>query len=383
MKSARITSKRHNRNIVASIARSCIVSIIVVATLALPSLTSAEEGPALSMRRQPGKPLPRDLVAQAGSSRTTASADLDTLVRSAKAEGDFLFYSDMVETVSKRIGDAFAVKYGIKTRFIRLGAIPLQQRFSAEADSNSFPANLVITSNALAFAVEGVKRGWFEPIAEAGLPVIKSGEFPSRFISGPVATIQIAPWLVAYNTEKVKGDAIPRDWTDILKPAFPGQVLLADPRIAAAYIEFWSLILDKQGPGFFDRLRAQNPRQYPGGVPAVQALAAGEGAFLLPAITAQVSSAKNKGGPVDITVMAQTTGVEEMLMLTARAKAQQPSAARLFANFLMSQEGNKVVNDDPGGTTVYETGRLPRQYESPNPGAISRRDEIARLLGFR
>ena len=70
--------------------------------------------------------------------------------------------------------------------------------------AGSIPANLLITSNSLPFAYDSVKQGWLESIADAGLPVLKSGEFPSRLVLGPVATIQITPWLFAYNTDKLK-----------------------------------------------------------------------------------------------------------------------------------------------------------------------------------
>jgi iron(III) transport system substrate-binding protein len=261
--------------------------------------------------------------------------------------------------------------------------VPLQQRYSSEAAAGNIPANLLVTSNSLPFAAEAIKQGWLEPIGEAGLPVLKSGEFPSRLVLGPVATVQITPWLFAYNTDKLKGDQIPKDWSDVLKPQFKGQVLLPDPRVAGAYIDFWSLILDRYGQTYIDQLRANNLRLYPGGVPAVQALAAGEGSILFPAVAPQVAGAKAKGGPVDVAVMDRTTGVEAMVMLTARAKSKAPNAGRLFANYLMSQEGNAVLNGDPGGFTIYELNKLPKGYESPKPYPPSRRDEIGRMLGFQ
>ena len=45
-------------------------------------------------------------------------------------------------------------------------------------------------------------------------------------------------------------------------------------------------------------------------------------------------------------------------------------------------EGNKVLNDEPGGFTMYETGRLPKQYVSPKPAMVARRPDIVKALGF-
>lgn len=71
-----------------------------------------------------------------------------------------------------------------------------------------------------------------------------------------------------------------------------------------------------------------------------------------------------------------------MLFLTDRSRAKHPNAARLFANYVLSAEGNKVVNDDPGGVTLYDTSRLPKEYRSPMPGTASRKDQIVKLLGL-
>ena len=68
-------------------------------------------------------------------------------------------------------------------------------------------------------------------------------------------------------------------------------------------------------------------------------------------------------------------------MLTHRAKAKHPNAARLFAHYVMSPDGNKIFNADPGSLSVYDTSGLPRQYESPKPNAIARRARFATLLG--
>lgn len=359
--------------------RSCLSALFIALAGLGSTIVSADSGP---VQRAVTKTEPM-LMAQAGAPRASAAADLEALIKAAKSEGDMTYYIDLTENVANRVGSAFTAKYGIKTSFIRLPGVPLQQRYSSEAAAGSIPANLLITSNSLPFAAEGIKQGWLESIMDSGLPVLKSGEFPSRLILGTVATVQITPWLFALNTDKLKGDAIPKDWADVLKPQFKGQVLLPDPRVAGAYIDFWSMILDKYGVKYMEQLRGQNLRLYPGGVPAVQALAAGEGSILFPAVAPQVAGAKAKGGPVDVSIMEKTTGVEAMVMMTARAKAKAPNAARLFANFIMSPEGNAVLNGDPGGFTIYELNKLPKGYESPKPYPPSRREEIGKMLGFQ
>jgi iron(III) transport system substrate-binding protein len=313
-----------------------------------------------------------------------AQAELDALVKAARSEGEVMFYSAPVENVAKRLADAFKAKYGINARFVRLVSNTLLQRYSAEAESGNVAADLFINAgNAPVFEADALKKGWIMRIAEANLPVVRSGEFPARFNKGASAVAQVTPWVMAYNTDKVKGADIPKTWADILHPRFQGQIILPDPAASDAYAEFWAPILQQYGEKFFADLRALNPRRYGQGAQAGQALAAGEGSLFMPLTAQRAAIDRARGAPVDAVMPEDATGVEMQLLMTHSAKAKHPNAARLFANYLLSPEGNKVFNDDPGTISVYDTTRLPKRYVSPSPESLKIKDQLPRLLGFK
>ena len=313
-----------------------------------------------------------------------AAAALEALVKAAKTEGEIRFYTAATENVGKRIVDAFNAKYGIKGTFVRINSIGLQQRFAAEAEAGTFAVDALLNSgDSVTYAQNGIKRGWIDSLASANLPTITSGELPARFYREVCAVIQISPWSLTYNTDKVKGADVPKDWPDILNPKWKGQILLPDPRSSDAYTDHWTLLFDKYGESFFARLRDLNPRFYPSGVPALQSLAAGEGAFMVPVVLPQFTAVKEKGAPVEIFTPETAVGNEIQITLVARAKSKNPNAGRLFANYVMSREGNKVVNDDPGSPTMYDTAGLPKDYRSAKPGTSARRPEVLKLLGVQ
>lgn len=326
------------------------------------------------------------LLAQAAkASPAAARADLEALLKAARAEGELTFYVTATENVAKRTADAFAAKYGVKATYLRLPGNTGKQRYANEAESGNVAADLFVNfgTDSTPFAEEGIKKGWMEPIASFDLPIVRSGEFPSRFLRGSTAVIQVAPWQITFNTDKLKPADYPKDWPDLLSPKYKGQILVADARCCAVLMEFWKVMLDKYGEGFMTQLGAQIGRQYASGVPAVQGLAAGEGAIIIPTIVPQAQAVKDKGAPVGSTMPAFTTGMELHVLMTARAKARHPNAARLFANYMMSPEGNKVVNDDPGGFTVYESTRLPAQYVPSSVEAIKSSDQLSKMLGLK
>lgn len=321
--------------------------------------------------------------AQAKPLSAALQAELDALIKAAKAEGEVTFYSSATENVAKRVGDAFTAKYGVKVGFTRFPGAQAVLRYSSEAEAGTFNADLMfIAGSAVQFGQDGIKKGWIDSIHSANLPVVRSGEFPARFVTGPTAIIQIAPWYIAYNTDKLKGADIPRDWPDVLKPHLKGQILLPDPRSSDSYLDLWALLIDKYGEGFMAQLRAQGPRWYPSGVPAVQALGAGEGAVEFPAVPAQIQATQAKGAPLGMATVDTTVGVEMQVLLTSRNKARRPNAARLLANYSMTPEGNTVFNADPGSATVYDNSKLPKNYESPKIGTVNRKAEIVKALGL-
>ena len=318
-----------------------------------------------------------------GQGATTAPGDIEALVKAARAEGELLYYIGVTENVAKRTSDAFFAKYGVRATFVRLPGAAGVRRYATEAEAGNIAADLLFTSGpAEAFAADSAKKGWVEPISQAGLPVLR-GEYPQRFLLGHTAIVQVAPWIMAYNTERLKGSDIPKEWTDLLHPRFKGQLLLADPKAADAYLDQWNLFLDRYGESFLTRLKDQNMRVMQGAVPATNALAAGEGLVQFPGTSQQYQALIDKGAPLKMVTPDLTSGIELKVTVTHRAKAKHPNAARLFANYVLSQEGNKVFNADPGLYSVYDLGGLPKQYVSPKADATARKDLVLKLLGLQ
>ena len=310
-------------------------------------------------------------------------AELDALVKAAKAEGEVTLYSAAPESIPKRTGDAFTAKYGIKTAFVRISTAPLAQRYFSEAEAGTIAADMVITAGSgEPYITEGIKRGWIEPIAQANLPVLKSGEFPARFNDGLSPIVQISTWMIAYNKDLVKGADIPKDWPDLLDPKWKGKIIVADPRVGLVFTQFWLLLHERYGDGFFTLLRAQDLRRTSGGIPAIQQLAAGEGHIYPPVIASLVTGVQEKGAPVATVTPEYTTGSLFYIVLTVRGKSKHPNAARLYANYILSPEGNKVFNDEPGLVGVYDTRSLPKQFTLPKSVTKEQVDQMAKLLGY-
>ena len=71
-------------------------------------------------------------AAKAAPSRVNVQAELDALIKAAKAEGELTLYSVAPESGAKRTADAFAAKYGIKAQFTRISSTDDTSRFPKE-----------------------------------------------------------------------------------------------------------------------------------------------------------------------------------------------------------------------------------------------------------
>lgn len=307
----------------------------------------------------------------------------EELVAAAQEEGSVTFYGAATENILQVAAEAFGEEYGIETQFIRLGSSDLEQRYNAEAEADSIVADVAIQSDTgisdVNFFENGVEQGWMVPLEEAGIPGFP-WDFPADdWLRGSRAVLHIQPWLIGYNTDLV--DDPPTDWPDVLDPKYQNQILLPDPSASGAYAFVWAAVLNEYGEEFFADLAAQEPRLFDSGVPATEALAAGEGALQFPAVGGQIADPQSRGAPVDIVVPNVTSGVEMSIGLTNPELAEHPCAAQLLTAWLMQEEGNAVFSDFPAVFSVYNPEGLPSGYVSPSEELAAQSDTINELLG--
>lgn len=316
-------------------------------------------------------------TAQAGAG---ASGAMDALVKAAKAEGSVTWYMSFDAAIAQRVNEAFRAKYGINASNLRLSSPALLQRYSAEADAGKIVAGMLVLTINTTQLEPLLKKDWVEPAADSDLPVLK-GEYPAEFNSGPTRMVAAAPWQLGYNTQRVTKDQLPKDWKDLLDPRWKGRIIIPDPASSESYVPFWDTVMQHYGEGYLKALRAQELRVAASGVPAVQALGAGEGDVAFPVLAGNVVPVKTAGAPLEIVgLTGASTGNFTQIILTRRSKSPQPNASRLLANYLLSKEGNAVYNADPGLVGPYNIKELPPGFQAASPDALQRKGKIINLL---
>lgn len=295
-----------------------------------------------------------------GSSNSSVADPAADLATSAKGEGSLVVYTSAAEAAARAQGKAFTDKYGVKVQIVRMTGSQLTTRVAAEANAGGVNADVVVASDPT-FMAQSVNSGTFISLDKAGLPGYP-GEFPAKFLRPDLgsAVVLIEAAGIVYNTDLVKGDDVPKTWTDLLKPQWKGKIAVSDPTSSLGYIAEYQVLEKKLGSDYLTRLGSQDLKVYAASAPSIAAVAAGETPISALQLVANTAAAKAKGAPIGVVVPDFTTGLESTIGIVA--KAQHPNAAKLFATYALSKDGAAVLADSGNAISPYDTSGLPSEW---------------------
>ncbi len=265
-------------------------------------------------------------------------ADRDQrILDAARKEGTLTFYTSMQTPESGPLSAAFEKTYGIKVNLWRATSDQVIQRSITEARANRNVMDVVETNapEVEALAREGV-------VAEYDSPHFK--DFPDWALPAhhKWTSARANLWLVAFNTNKVKREEIPSTYEGFTDPKWRGRIGIesTDQDWMYAVIQFLG---EQRGMEMFRKLAALKPDMRVGHALLAELIAAGEVPLGLTVYSGNADSLKKKGAPIDAVPVEPIVGRPQALAVAARAP--HPHAALLFADFVLSPDGQKLLND--------------------------------------
>jgi iron(III) transport system substrate-binding protein len=281
------------------------------------------------------------------------SAGADTRADEARSEGEVVWYTAMNMPDAEAVKKPFSQRYPFLTlTVLRATGEKVRTRILTEAQGGRFAWD-VVSFNLLdmdALNREGLLASYVSPETKSGFP--PGAVDPA----GRWAAIYVRQYVIGYNTGLVKPGEAPKSWNDLVSGRWVGQLAIdeSDVEWYAAMLDYWGR--DK-GVAFMRALAQQKPQQRRGHHLLTRLLSAGD--FPLAVVHAnEIDKEKQDGAPVDW-VRTLDPIITSPSQVGISARAPHPAAARLFVDFLLSQEGQRAIQS---------RGRVPARNDVGNGG---------------
>ena len=315
-------------------------------------------------------------AAQADASTPAA---LQPLVAAAQKEGeltvialahDWVNYGEIISTFSK--------KYGIKVNELNPDGSSGEELEAIRANKdNKGPQAPDVIDVGLSFGPQAKKDGLIQPYKVSTWDTI-----PAELKDADGSWYGDYYGVLAFEVNKSLIKDLPKDWSDLLKPEYKGKVALAgDPRTAnQAIMAVGSAALANGGsieniaPGleYFDKLNKAGNFVPIIAVPGT--VASGETPVTIRWDYNALSNRDKSAGNPDIGVIIPQSGVVAGVYVQAiSAYAPHPNAAKLWMEFLYSDEGQLLYLKGYGHPARFadlnKNGKIPTELAAKLPPA--------------
>ncbi|HEV7618372.1 MAG TPA: extracellular solute-binding protein [Burkholderiaceae bacterium] len=257
------------------------------------------------------------------------------LLEGARKEGTVVIYTSLNLKDSVPITEAFEKKYGIKTSLWRAGSEKVLNRSVTEARAGRFSPDVIETNGPEMEAMyrENLLSEFYSPAFKD----IPSVAFPAH--RHYVAT-RFNFFVLGYNTNLVKPEDVPNTFQDLLHPRWAGKIGIeaSDSDWFAAVVKSMG---EKEGLAYFRKLAESRPQMRTGHTLMAELLSAGELPIAATVYNQNVERLVQKGAPVKWKPLAPTFGRPNAISVAK--KAPHPHAALLFADFMLSREGQELI----------------------------------------
>ena len=251
-------------------------------------------------------------------------------------EGKLVLYTSQPNTDAQATVDAFMAKYpGITVDWVRDGTPVIMAKFRTELEAGAPQADVLLIADVV--TMEGLKaEGLLMNYPEADISAFPAGLHDK---DGAYFSTKLITTGIVYNTSATM---VPASWEDLTKPEAKDQIAMPSPLTSgAALIHAVTLTGNlPEGWDYYSALAANGAQASGGNGDVLKAVAGGDKLYGMIVDYLPIREAA-KGAPVKF--VFPTEGVSAVTEPVAiLASAHNTENAKLFIDFLLSEEGQKV-----------------------------------------
>ena len=258
------------------------------------------------------------------------------LLQAAKKEGELALYTSLIAEDMNALAAAFDKKYGIKVKGWRAGSEKVLQRAVTEARANRHDADVIETNGPELESLHREKL--LQPVRS---PHVKDLMPQASRPHGEWIGTRINMFVHSYNTNLVKPAEVPKSYSDLVNPRWKGRL-----GIEAEDEDWFAMVVkelgEEKGLATFREIGRVNGFSVRKGHTLLAGLVgSGEVPFALTTYSHGAEKMKQRGAPVEWYAIEPAIGRANGIAIARRAP--HPHAAALFLDFVLSREGQKIL----------------------------------------
>jgi iron(III) transport system substrate-binding protein len=259
------------------------------------------------------------------------------ILTGARKEGTVAIYTSLNTVDSVPLVNAFEKKYGVKTQLWRSASEKVVQRAVAEARAGRFACDVMETNGPEMEAL--YREGLLEQFESPQFADLPPAAFPKH---RHYVADRFNFFTIAYNTRLVKPNEVPASYDDLLHARYVGKI-----GVEAGDVDWFGAMVkymgEQKGLAYFRKMAAAKPQIRSGHTLMGQLVASGEIPIAVNIYNHNAERVAVKGAPIRWKALTPTFGRPNAIGVARRA--QHPHAALLFADFLLSREGQTILKD--------------------------------------
>jgi iron(III) transport system substrate-binding protein len=256
------------------------------------------------------------------------------LIEGAKIEGEMIWYTNTGVENANRYIQAFKKNYPfINAQFWRSKTRQVVQRVIAEARAGRHIVDVIKPSTDLVPALLDAKI-----LATYETPV--RAIYPAHAKASYYTTMNYAFRIFSYNPRKLARKDAPASWDQLLQPRWKGEILFDESSLeeVVSLMHVWG---KERTRDYFTKLSQQQLLIRVGRDTTTQMMMAGEAPVAVTTYAYNSESLKATNAPIDW--VAEDLIPTLIYPLTLSRQAPHPHAAALFYDFLISEEGQRLI----------------------------------------
>jgi iron(III) transport system substrate-binding protein len=261
----------------------------------------------------------------------------------AKKEGQVVWYTSTPIEQAQKISALFQQKTGIPVELFRSGGSQILSRFQQETAAGRTAVD-VITHSDPAAARSMAQKGLFVAFKPKNFDKIPDA---AKAADGSFVGQRLNMMTHYLRSDKVPPADEPKTWTDLLDAKYKGKLVMTDPSFTSLQVSVVGMISKQRGWSYYEKLRQNDVMIVPGNQQVSDMLKRGERLIAVGALDSYAADLKKEGHPIK--TLYPSDGVFVIPSPTSVVKGSpHPNAAKLFAEFMLGDEVQKIFPADGG-----------------------------------